>query len=202
MIIAHRGNGGKYKENTINAIVNSLNSPYCDGVEFDIRETKDNIFILSHNMLYNKKIVYKTLYKDLDGAESLNDLLKTIQSKKIIMIEIKEERNNFILLKHLHSILRKYKLNYYIMSFNYKLITYFKKKYPSYKCGLLIGIKINKNLINNNLDFNAVNIKHIDKATDKDFVWTINEIEKIKIISNNIITDKPVDIYNFIYDKK
>lgn len=202
MIIAHRGNNGKDKENTILALQNSLKLSYCDGVEFDIRETKDKVFVISHDMFYDGKIVYNTLFKDLNGIERLDDLLKNIHSNKVIMIEIKEERSNFPLLLHLYKVIKKYKLNYYFMSFNYDLIMQFKSEYPRYKCGLLIGIKMNKNRIVNDLDFNAINIKYIDKAKPKDFVWTINDTKKIEGIHSNIITDKPLEIYNFIHDGK
>ncbi len=202
MIIAHRGNNGKDKENTYVALQNSLDLFFCDGIEFDIRETKDNIFIISHDMFYNGKIIYNTLFKDLTGAQRLEDLLKNIHNDKVIMIEIKEERMNFPLVLHLYKVIKKYNLNYYIMSFNYELIMNFKSKYPRYKCGLLIGIKMNKSRVDNDLDFNAINIKHLEKAKDNDFVWTINNTKRLKNIHSNIITDKPLMIYNFIHDKK
>lgn len=42
MIISHRGNDKEnFKENTILAIKNSLSKSYIDGVEFDIRLTRD-----------------------------------------------------------------------------------------------------------------------------------------------------------------
>ena len=38
-IIAHRGNDNVHKENTLEAILNSLNEDYTNGVEFDIRRS-------------------------------------------------------------------------------------------------------------------------------------------------------------------
>ena len=49
LIIAHRGNDGINRENSKEAIVNSLNKEYVNGVEFDIRMTKDKEFILNHD---------------------------------------------------------------------------------------------------------------------------------------------------------
>ena len=202
MIIAHRGNNGNDKENTVLALLNSLNLSYCDGVEFDIRETKDGIFIISHDMFYGGKIIYNTLFDDLKGAQRLDDLLKNIRSDKVVMIEIKEERINFPLVLHLYKVIKRYNLNYYIMSFNYALITDFKKRYPRYKCGLLIGIKMNNSRFINDLDFNAINIKHVEKARAEDFVWTINDTKNLKDIHSSIITDKPLVIYNAIHGER
>ena len=39
-IIAHRGNDNLHKENSLEAIINSLNKKYVDGVELHIRLTK------------------------------------------------------------------------------------------------------------------------------------------------------------------
>ena len=41
-LIAHRGlDNHKYSENSFKAILTSLNEKYIDGVEFDVRITKD-----------------------------------------------------------------------------------------------------------------------------------------------------------------
>ena len=77
---------------------------------------------------------------------------------------------------------------------------HFKKKHPSIKCGLLIGIKKNLDKINH-LDFNAINWRHTSKKTTKEtFIWTVNNMEEFKKIKKgqNIITDKPNFISNLI----
>ena len=51
--IAHRGNDDDLAENSKEAILNSLSKPYIDGVEFDIRITKDNKFVINHNATIN-----------------------------------------------------------------------------------------------------------------------------------------------------
>ena len=54
MIISHRGNDNhNYKENTIEAVVFSLNRDYVDGVEVDIMFTKDKEIVLNHDYIYN-----------------------------------------------------------------------------------------------------------------------------------------------------
>ena len=62
-IIAHRGNDNIHKENSLEAITNSLNSKYTDGVEFDIRFTKDYKFIVHHDFFYQGHFIKKNKSK-------------------------------------------------------------------------------------------------------------------------------------------
>lgn len=203
-IIAHRANDGIHKENTMEAILNSLTLPYIDGIEIDIRMTKDGKYVIHHDPFYAGYYIEKTRLKVLQkkGLNSLEEVLEQINSKKIILIEIKSEnKNSSLLLIRLHKILKKYNLNYYLCSFNYKLLENLKKKYPKYKTGLIIGIKLNTNHLHNNLDFNSINYRHIEKAPHKEtFIWTVNNKEVYEKIKNkgSIITDKPKEIYEFI----
>ncbi len=203
-IIAHRGYDGVHQENTLESILNSLKLDYVDGIECDIRHTKDYDFVIHHDPFYAGHLIEKTKTSKLQkkGLNTLDEVLKNINEDKIIMIEIKEESKHYkYMLLKLNKILKKYKLNYYICSFNYDLINYFKEKYPMYKAGLLIGIKLNLNKINNDLDFNAINYRHAKKASHKEtFIWTVDNKETFdRVLKNqNIITDKAKDIYNFI----
>ena len=57
-VISHRGNNNhKYRENTLKSIKEVLNCDYIDGVEFDIRMTKDNKFVLSHSPIYKDDLI-------------------------------------------------------------------------------------------------------------------------------------------------
>jgi len=202
-IIAHRANDEIHKENTMEAILNSLKQTYIDGIEIDIRMTKDYHFVIHHDPFYAGYYIEKTSLKVLQkkGLNSLEEVLEKIDSKKILLIEIKEENKNKLLLIKLNKILKKYNLNYYLCSFNYELLKTLKQKYPKYKAGLIIGIKLNTNHLENNFDFNSINYRHIEKAPKKEtFVWTINNKETFNKVKNkgNIITDKGKEIYEFI----
>ena len=48
-IFAHRGFSSYYPENSLEAIKESLKYDYIDGIEIDIRMTKDEKFVLIHN---------------------------------------------------------------------------------------------------------------------------------------------------------
>lgn len=207
-IIAHRGNDEIHLENSMESIINSLSISYIDGVEFDIRHTKDYDFVIHHDPFYKGYYIEKTRLSVLQkkGLNSLEEVLKSINSDKIIMIEIKEESSKFkYMLIKLHKVLKKYNLNYYLCSFNYDLVSYLKKKYPMYKVGLLIGIKLNVNKMDNNFDFNMVNFRHAKKAPLKEtFIWTVNDLKTFEMVkgNQNVITDKAKEIYGFIYDEK
>ena len=74
-----------------------------------------------------------------------------------------------------------------------------------YKSGLIIGIKLNLNKINNNFDFNLVNYRHTKKALKNEtFIWTVDNKETLKKVlkDQNVITDKSKEIYEIINDEK
>ena len=207
-IIAHRGNDEVHKENSLEAILNSLSKSYIDGIEIDIRMTKDYNFIIHHNPFFVGYYIKKTKIKKLQkkGLNSLEEVLKQIKSDKIIMIEIKEESDKYkLLLLRLNKILKKYPLSYYLCSFNYNLIKYLKNKYSQYKAGLIIGYKINENYLHNNFDFSSVNYKLTPIKTNKEtFIWTVNKKELLNKIADNqnIMTDKAKEISKFINVEK
>lgn len=194
-LISHRGNNNnKYKENTKEALILAYNTPYIDGIELDIRLTKDNIIVISHDNIKDGKKINKTNYKKLN-VDKLDDLLKQLSNKKKIILDIKEENEKIV--ETLYNTIKNYKYNFYICSFNYKIINMFKTKYKNYKTGLIIGYMINVDKIYNNLDFNSLQynlIKRINKKKEK-FIWTINDKKTLKKIIKydiniNIITDK------------
>lgn len=205
-IISHRGSGFKYKNNTKEAILYLLNIDYIDGVEFDVRITKDKKIVIIHDPIINfvsngrgivKNMNYKELLKYNFGSKQnpskiclLDELLASVNNKKIILIEIKEETDDYKdIVDIVYNIISKYDLNIYIASFNYELIKYFKTKYN--KCGLIIGLGLNTKKLYNHFDFNIVSYNYRNKVDKKEtFIWTINEI-KDDINNYNIITDKP-----------
>ena len=218
-IIAHRGNNNHdYKENTLEAILDSLNKDYVDGVEIDIRITKDNKLVVIHDYYINdvsngigsvKEMSLRSLRKFNFGSEekpckiaTLEDVLKNVTNGKKIIIEIKEETNDFyILVDELDKLLKKYSnRNVLLCSFNYKLCKYIKKNYK-YKIGLLIGIKMNLSKFYNSCNFNSINYRHINRVIfrfKKNYVWTINDKKRFNKIKKKakrynigIITDKP-----------
>lgn len=199
LIIAHRGNDGINKENSKEAIINSLAKYYIDGVEFDIRLTKDKEFILNHDPFYNNLLIKNTSSKALkkQGLNTLEEVLNIVDNKKILLIEVKEDSRKIkAVAQRLNKALKRYDLNIYICSFNYDFIKYFKENY-GYKCGLIISKHINQNHIINNFDFNSISYKcKEENMKEETFIWTVNNPKYIR--NNNVITDKPKLIYDYI----
>ena len=202
-IIAHRGNDGIHKENSLEALLNSLTNKNVDGIELDVRLTKDNKLIIHHDPFYNGYYINHTTSLKLQklGLNTLDEVLKNINSDKIIMIEVKtNEKDIKKITKTLLNNLNKYHLNYYICSFNYKFLKYLKSK-TTIKLGLIVSLKINENYLNEKFDFISINYLYNKKIKNKEiFKWTVNtkkELEKIKK-TDNIITDNSQKIYNLI----
>ena len=133
--IAHRGVWNKnVKPNSYEAISNGLNSDKYIGIETDIRVTKDGVFILYHDALYNGSLVKNVLYKEIkDDTCKLEDILK-IKSDKIFLLEIKDFQMN---VKRFLKLLNKYKRNIMLMSFDNKIIERIRKETSNYKVGVL-----------------------------------------------------------------
>lgn len=207
-IISHRGNDNhNMKENSLEAIKYVLSKDYIDGVEIDVRMTKDNYLIVYHNpaiLTWNKiHIVSKTKYYKLlkiNKIYLLEDILKNIKTSKKILIEVKEESNREKrIVNKLLLILNKYpNLNIEICSFNYNLLMEIMKKNSYYKLGILVSNFINRNYIKNNFDFTCPTYSLFDNISyiKPLYFWTINNSLKYKNIFNKksfydigIITD-------------
>lgn len=99
IIYGHRGNEKEYVENTMEAIINC---PY-DGIEIDVRFTRDRVIVLHHDELYKR--IYNFDYKvdatnyniALFFCPTLTTLYKVLEyvnnNKKKLIIDIKNEYN-------------------------------------------------------------------------------------------------------------
>lgn len=196
-LIAHRGNNNhSFKENTLNAIKNSLSKNYINGVEIDIRLTKDKKVVIYHNptIFLNGKIrfINRLSLKDL-SKEKIDtiDVLSSIKTSKLILIDIKYKGHLYKeVVDIIYQKISKYNLNIYLCSFNYKLIRYFKKKYSYYKCGYIISRLFNYHRIFNSLDFNVIKYNLYKRGKKEIFIWTINKLVKLNNFNRYIITDK------------
>lgn len=175
----------------------SLNLNYIDGVELDVRITKDNKIIIFHNPFVKNKLINHQTLKQIkkinigtkqkpQKISTLNEFLKNIKTNKIILIEIKNITKNYKICTELLKIISKYKLNIYICSFNEDLI-----KYINYhKKAIIVGYGQNIKKLYHNYDFNMVSIlyKDVIKNQKETFIFTINNYKKLQA---NIITDYP-----------
>ena len=200
--IIHRGiTSNRFKENSYTAIKRALIDKSSLGVEFDIRLAKDDKIVLSHDNIINFNYIENMNYNDIIKNKYLTTLDKvlTINTDKILLIDIKVNNNykkfGNLLLKELD----KYERNIYLASFNKKVIKYLRKK-TKYKKGI---ITLNYKKSNNDfvvINYNTIFSKKINDIKNKEiFIWTIhnnNDLEKVKNKFSNI------DNFYLIIDKE
>lgn len=221
-IISHRGiyDNKKIFENTLPAFKKALSKGYI--IELDIHLTKDNNIIVFHDyntkrMTNIDKVVENSTYQELNKQKilhipTLEEVLKLVNGKVPLLIEIKQNQKVGPLEKKLMDMLKKYNGQYAIQSFNPKTIYWFKKNYPNVIRGQLsysnhsynpikrfIFRKMFFNLITKpnfiSYRYNDLTIKQINKYRKKGIIiiaWTINSkknYEKYKDIYDNLICE-------------
>lgn len=140
-LIAHRGLvNEEIKENTYKSFKNAIDNGY-DGIELDIRYTKDKRIVIHHDIFINRTsngkgklrdYTYNELKKFNFGSKKypskiplLKEIIKKVNNK-IIFIELKEK----IKKNDLYKILSLNKKNtYYICSFNREYLREYDKTY-------------------------------------------------------------------------
>ncbi len=96
--IAHGGGGSGLYENKIETIKRSLSDDLIDAIEVDVRKTKDNVVVLSHDrgIKTNGHTVWvdEVNFSDIKhlGVVSLEEIMSFFRkSKKILDIDIKDK---------------------------------------------------------------------------------------------------------------
>lgn len=209
-LIAHRGNNNHgYQENTKEALLDALKENYIDGVECDVRLTKDKRLVLVHDMTINRVsdgsgfVMNKTLRqlrkfnfgtkKHPTKISTLKEFLAKVTSTKVIMIELKSEDLRVKeLVDRVVKVCRKYPLNYYFCSFRYDVLKYMKDKYPKLQVGIIVGLGLNEQH-QQEFDFVSIEKNKYDNNPRQLFVWTIHNKKQAKPFLKKelyVITDK------------
>lgn len=95
--LAHRGDWRVARENTIAALVAALGVPGCDGVEFDVRASRDDRSVLQHDETLLRVHGRSERPRDLSvqemreaGVSILEDALRAITDDAFLDIEVKD----------------------------------------------------------------------------------------------------------------
>ena len=218
-LIAHRGlhKNKIIPENSMLAFKAAIEKNYA--IEFDINITKDNQIVVFHdddlNRLCNKKeniedVSYDFL-KDLNLYESnekiplLKELLDEVAGKIPLIIEIKKHKNIGLLENILLEMLKEYKGEYFICSFEKDILFWLEKNKPKERRGLIFGslpIKFKKyekiaflyKYFKSKADFISLEDKLIDssiydfcKKKELDIVvWTIKDKKSFQNIDKKV----------------
>ena len=217
--IAHRGlhKNKIIPENSMLAFKAAIEKNYA--IEFDINITKDNQIVVFHdddlNRLCNKKeniedVSYDFL-KDLNLYESnekiplLKELLDEVAGKIPLIIEIKKHKNIGLLENILLEMLKEYKGEYFICSFEKDILLWLEKNKPKEIRGLIfesLPIKFKKyekiaflyKYFKSKADFISLEDKLIDSSI-YDFckkkkldivVWTIKDKKSFQNIDKKV----------------
>ena len=190
-LICHRGiHDKKIKENTYESIKKALDSDKYIGVEFDVRTTKDNEFVVHHDPHCNGALISNTLYNELPKyVPKLEDILK-IYSDKIFLIEIKNINGN---INKFIRLLDKYKdKNLYVMSFNSKLINKICNKDVSFKTGVL-------NYVLNTMDMSCLDFICMLDTLLSDELVSVAKSHNKEIMSYGIINKNNIGTMDIYY---
>ncbi len=218
-LIAHRGlhKNKIIPENSMLAFKAAIEKNYA--IEFDINITKDNQIVVFHdddlNRLCNKKENIEDesydFLKDLNLYESnekiplLKELLDEVAGKIPLIIEIKKHKNIGLLENILLEMLKEYKGEYFICSFEKDILLWLEKNKPKEIRGLIfesLPIKFKKyekiaflyKYFKSKADFISLEDKLIDssiydfcKKKELDIlVWTIKDKKSFQNIDKKV----------------
>ena len=218
-LVAHRGlyDNIIIPENSLRAFKNAIINNYP--IELDLHLTKDNNLVVFHDhnlkRMTNINLTIEDLtVKDLNKITLLNtkekiptldEVLKLVNSKVLIIIEIKCKTNEKLITKILLEKLNDYQGEIIIQAFNSKIVKLLKKEQKKFPVGLLISEQTDTKkfkIFNTSIfdikychpDFLSVSRKilkrkHLKKYLKKCpiLVWTIKKHEELPKQNKNYI---------------
>lgn len=216
-LISHRGGYHEVgeEENSIEAIKKTVKIKEINGVEIDIRMTKDRVLILHHNanIRYKNKnyLIANENYMELDELyyqkekkhlATLNDVLKILPKNKYLLIEIKKSNSNEVILQ-LNQLIKKYKTKQIIViSFFIKYLNLLRIMNQKVQLGILINrvsylldfkylyhVYISKNINIVSFDKNMVTYnkaKNILKQSKNLNIFTINSLDEFHKVKSKL----------------
>jgi len=153
-LIAHRGvhnMKNKIPENSLKAFKRAIEGNYI--IELDVHILKDNEVVVFHDDNLKRMTGIDKFIKDMTYDEikkiklgdtdqtipRLEDVLKLIKGKVPLIIELKYDVKCGVLEREVINILKKYKGEYAVKSFNPFSINYFRKNFPEVIRGQLFS---------------------------------------------------------------
>lgn len=210
-IIAHRGvhNEKDIIENSLEAFKEAVNKNYI--IELDVHFLKDGEVVVFHDdnierMTGINKDLKDCTYDEIRNIKLLNkntyipkfsDVLKLVDGKVPILIELKNDNKVGLLESSLVQILKKYNGKYAVQSFNPLSIMWFKNNYPNIIRGQLVCKFKNKKMDNikkfilKTMFFNIItNPDFISHSVDDLSYKEVNKIKKNKFILGWTVRNK------------
>jgi len=189
-LIAHRGlhqNG--VAENSLASFQQAIANKDYDGFEFDIRTSKDGIFIIHHDLFIDGNLIRFLNYSELKEKYHLTSLEEVLKLKtdKIMLLEIKEAN---IDTDALNKLIRQYPhTNLYIDSFDNKIIERMMKYQNHAKYGVLNYI------LNSEQNYQKYDFIGLLSSVITDDLIAFFEKNKIEIFIYGILNKKQIGKY-------
>ena len=148
--IAHRGLwNSTLPENTLPAYKNAVENGYA--IETDLYITTDGVIVCFHDVALNRLTgangkIYQKSYEELNNLfvsgsnekiPTFQQLLDCVDGKVPLLIEFKEQPNHKALLNKAIDMLKNYKGEFAVQSFNPAYVSAFRKKAPEFIRGIL-----------------------------------------------------------------
>ena len=168
IIVGHRGASGLAPENTIKAL--ELGRDLADGVEFDVRVTKDKVPILNHDAGIFDKDSRRWLIKDYSYSQlkklrpslaTLEEALSLKYGKTRVFIEIKALEPTEPIIQVIRPYFKKRRLQIAIGSFDFEVLKKVRTQLPEVQ--LFINERwssLRANWRARQLNTNQINIEH------------------------------------------
>lgn len=188
-IIAHRGASGLVKrENTLEAFQKAIEIN-ADGIELDIRKTKDNIICVHHDpnigdLIISEHSYVECLEKSLSlgyHIPTLKETLELCHNQILLDIEFKESGYEK---EALDLILEYYKENeFFVRSFYYDVLINIKKINPNIYTFLLVGntLKPFKKLLNDIFPSKMLKVTHSNAISPNRRILILGYILRMKL---------------------
>ncbi len=147
---AHRGLHDKEKaENSISAFAAAVECGY--GIELDVRLSKDGELVVFHDDTLDRMTEVRGRVDSLtaeelsklhlggtnDGVPTFREVLRVVDGRIPLLVEIKEDLGKYAVTNKTAEILKEYKGEYIVESFNPLAVAHFHTLMPEVACGLL-----------------------------------------------------------------
>ncbi len=215
--IAHRGyHNETFPENSIGAFKRAMENGF--GMEFDVRLLKDDTLVIMHDdnlkRMVGKDVNLSNLtYLDIKdftllGTEEkiplFKEVLELVGGRVPLMIEFKNDTLSNRLEELSYELLKDYKGEYSVQSFNPKSVNWFRKNAPHVIRGQLYDNFLKRNFIQNIFYKNKLS-NYITKPTYHIFsIETLDtkEVQKMVRDKKNVFAYTAKDEKTFIKTKK
>ncbi|MCI8575035.1 MAG: glycerophosphodiester phosphodiesterase [Bacilli bacterium] len=193
-LVAHRGlhqNG--VAENSLEAFQKAIANDDYVGFEFDIRTSKDGVFVIHHDLFIDGNLIRFLDYSELKEKYhilSLEEVFK-LKTSKIMLLEIKEANLDTVALNEL---INKYPhTNLYIDSFDNSIIHQMKKMNNHAKYGVLNYV------LNSEENYKDYDFIGLLSGVITDDLINFFKKNKIEVFIYGILNKKHIGKYQDVY---